>query len=199
MPIQTLHIRSKDTDLTITLGEKRKWLSGNGNNIPSFEIFTSPDWRGTEGTIYFDYPLYSHGNIIKDIRFTFKAGRIVKAEAGQNEKLLQELIGQKNANKIGEYSLTDTRFSKINRFMANTLYDENYGGEWGNTHIAVGSSYHEAYAGERSGVTRKEWARLGFNESPAHTDIMATSDRVVEARLKGRARKVIYAKGHFVM
>jgi Leucyl aminopeptidase (aminopeptidase T) len=63
LPIEKFHIVSKDTDLYITLGEKRVWRGGRGANIPSFEIFTSPDWRGTEGKIYFDYPLYRYGNL----------------------------------------------------------------------------------------------------------------------------------------
>lgn len=198
LPIDTLHVVSKDTDLIVKIGADRKWLAGSGHNIPSFEIFTSPDWRGTEGHIYFDYPLYHRGNVIKDIRLTFKNGEIIEAKAGQNEALLKQLIAQKNANKIGEYSLTDIDFSKINRFMANTLYDENFGGEWGNTHLAVGSSYHEAYTGDRTSVSDEKWAELGFNESPEHTDIMATNDRIVEATLLDGTKKVIYAKGHFV-
>lgn len=197
LPIDTLNVRSKDTDLIVKLGKDRKWLAGSGHNIPSFEIFTSPDWRGTEGHIYFDYPLYRYGNVIKDIRLTFKNGEIVQVQAGQNETLLTQLIAQKNANKIGEYSLTDTNFSKINKFMANTLYDENYGGEWGNTHLAVGSSYHEAYTGDRTAMSDAKWVELGFNESPEHTDIMATHDRTVEATLLDGTKKIIYAKGHF--
>lgn len=197
LPIDTLHVRSKDTDLTIKLGESRQWLSGGGHNIPSFEIFTSPDWRGTEGHIYFDYPLYRYGNLIKDIRLTFKDGKIVEAKAGTNQKLLQELVGQTNADRIGEYSLTDTNHSHINKFMANTLFDENYGGKWGNTHLAVGSSYHDAYIGDKKSMKKADWARLGFNDSPEHTDIMATHDRVVEATLRNGTKRVIYAKGHF--
>ncbi len=197
LPISTLHLTAKDTDLTIALGQDRKWLSGGGANIPSFEIFTSPDWRGTQGHIYFDYPLYRSGTVMKDIRLTFKDGQIVQAQAGTNEKHLHEMIKQTNPDKIGEYSLTDSDFSKINTFMANTLYDENYGGEWGNTHLAVGSSYHHAYTGDIAATTAKQWKALGFNELPEHTDIMATHDRVVEATLKDGTKKVIYAKGHF--
>jgi aminopeptidase len=196
-------------------------MGGSGRNIPSFELFTSPDWRGTEGHIFFDYPLYRYGNLIKDIRLEFKAGQVVKATASQNEKLLQELVKQKNADKVGEYSLTDKRYSHITKFMANTLYDENFGGEWGNTHLALGTSYHEAYRGDMgtppkgksqpstvgsegtdegaipSVRTEEEWMALGFNESPEHTDIIATNDRLVEAHLTDGSKKVIYAKGEF--
>ena len=197
MPIEKLHLQSKETDLWITLGEQRQWLAGSGRNIPSFEMFVSPDWRGTEGHIYFDYPLYRYGNIIKDIRFTFKKGIIVEAKAQKNEKLLKELIKQTNANKVGEYSLTDTRFSHIDAFMANTLYDENYGGTHGNTHLAVGSSYHESYAGDVKTLKPADFKRLGFNESPEHTDIISTHDRVVTAHMKDGSTKIIYAKGQF--
>jgi aminopeptidase len=58
LQIDTLHITGEDVDLHIRIGEHRKWLSGGGKNIPSFEIFTSPDWRGTNGTIRFNQPLY---------------------------------------------------------------------------------------------------------------------------------------------
>lgn len=219
LSIEKLHVTSKDTDLWIKLGPNRQFLGGSGRNIPSFELFTSPDWRGTEGHIYFDYPLYRYGNLIKDIRLEFKAGQVIKATASQNEALLKELVKQKNADKVGEYSLTDKRYSHITKFMANTLYDENFGGEWGNTHLALGTSYHEALRedhddhkkaqpssvgseGEDEGAlpnarTEDEWMELGFNESPEHTDIIATNDRIVEAHLSDGIKKVIYAKGEF--
>lgn len=199
MPIAAVHVKAKDTDLTVSMGEKRQWLGGGGRNIPSFEIFTSPDWRGTEGHIYFDYPLYRYGNLITDVRLSFKKGRVVKAGALKNDKLIKELVRQKNADKVGEYSLTDIRFSHIDAFMANTLYDENYGGTWGNTHLALGSSYHEAYTGDVSRVTASGWRALGFNDSIEHTDIIATTDRVVEAIMRNGSRRVIYRKGQFVV
>ncbi len=197
LPIEKLHVTAENTDLWITMGEKRKWNGGGGRNIPSFEIFTSPDWRGTQGHIYFDYPLYRFGNLIKGIYLEFKDGVVVKAKAEKNQKLLQEFIKQENADKIGEYSLTDRRHSHITKFMANTLYDENFGGEWGNTHLALGTSYHDTYAGKPSELKEKDWKELGFNESPEHTDIMATTNRRVEAFLKGGKKKLIYKDGEF--
>jgi len=199
LPINKLHVEAQGTDLWITLGEKRKWLGGSGRNIPSFEIFTSPDWRGTKGKISFDLPLYRYGNVIKDIKLEFKAGRIVNYSASQNEKLLAELINQKNANKIGEFSLTDNRFSNISKFMADSLYDENFGGKYGNTHLAVGKSYHDTYNGDASKMTEAQFAELGFNHSVEHTDIIATTDRTVTALLHDGSEKVIYRKGKFVI
>ena len=197
MPIERLHVTAPKTDLWITLGEKRRWLGGSGRNIPSFEIFTSPDWRGTEGTIAFDLPLFRHGNLVKGITLDFQNGKVVKASARTNGKFLQEMIRQKNANKIGEFSLTDRRFSRITRYMANTLYTENFGGDYGNTHLAVGNAYHDTYAGDPKTLTGKEFARLGFNESAEHTDIIATTDRRVEAVLTDGRKTVIYEGGQF--
>ena len=199
MNIQKLHVVAKDTDLWITVGKNRKWLGGGGRNIPSFEVFTSPDWRGTEGYIYFDYPLYRYGNIIKDIRLTFKNGRVMKASASKNEQLLRALIAQKNADKIGEYSLTDTRFSHISIFMANTLYDENFGGKWGNTHVALGTSYHDTYTKESKTLSTQKLRELGYNESPEHCDIMATHNRTVEATVANGTKKIIYKDGKFTL
>ena len=129
----------------------------------------------------------------------FKDGIVVKANAAKNEKLLQEMIAQKNANKIGEFSLTDKRFSKIGKFMANTLYDENFGGQFGNSHLAVGTSYHDCYNGDIKSMTEKDWERLGFNESVEHCDIINTNDKIVEAILKDRSKKIIYRSGQFMI
>ena len=120
LEIVKVNVKSDKTDLNITIGDKRQWLGGGGRNIPSFEIFTSPDWRGTNGHIFFDQPLYRSGNLIKNIRLEFKDGKVVNATAGYGQKFLEELIKIKNSDKIGEFSLTDKRFSKIPQFMAET-------------------------------------------------------------------------------
>src|SRR3989338_4433595 len=76
-----LHAVGPDMDLSIKLGEKRNWLAGSGRNIPSFEIFTSPDWRGTNGWIRFNQPLYRYSNKITGIELWFKNGLVVKSKA----------------------------------------------------------------------------------------------------------------------
>lgn len=199
MPIKSFQVQSRETDLTILYGEKRKFMGGSGRNIPSFELFTSPDWRGTEGTISFDQPLYRYGSLITDISLTFQQGKVIKATASKNEHLLKELIKQENADKIGEFSLTDKRFSRIDKFMADTLFDENFGGKWGNTHVALGTSYHDCFAGDPAKLTEKDWEELGYNESPEHCDIIATADRTVTATMQDGSKKVIYAKGEFLV
>lgn len=199
MPIEKLHVEGDDASLWITLGEKRQWLGGRGANIPSFELFTSPDWRGTSGWIRFNQPLYRYGNLIEGIRLEFKKGKVTKATAKKNQKVLREMIKVENADKVGEFSLTDRRLSRITKFMANTLYDENMGGRYGNTHIALGKSYTDAYTGSQSRVTKAGWKKLGFNNSAVHTDIISTTNRTVTAHLRDGNEQVIYKNGKFVI
>ena len=197
MPIEKLHVEAADTDLWVAIGENRKWLGGSGRNIPSFELFISPDWRGTEGRIRFTEPLYRYGNLIKDAYLEFKDGRVTKATASEGEAILKEMIAVENADKIGEFSLTDRRFSRITKFMGETLFDENVGGKNGNTHIAVGAAYRDSFTGDQTSVFEKEWESMGFNNSVVHTDIVATSNRVVTAYLKDGSSQVIYRDGEY--
>jgi aminopeptidase len=197
LEIERVHVEGEDADLWVTIGEQRRWLGGRGRNIPSFELFTSPDWRGTEGWIRFNQPLYRYGNLVKGISLRFEDGRVVESSAEQNEVVLKEMIATEGADRVGEFSLTDKRLSRITRFMAHTLYDENVGGPFGNTHVALGRSYQDAFDGDPSGVATEEWERLGFNNSSVHTDIVSTADRVVTAQLRGGGEKVIYRDGEF--
>ncbi len=199
MEIEYLEVKGPDVDLTIKLGADRIWQGGSGRNIPSFEFFTSPDWRGTNGWITFNQPLYRYGSIVKNVRLEFKDGLIVKASAEQGDKLVQEMLKTKNANKIGEYSLTDKRMSRITHVMAETLFDENIGGPFGNTHLAIGKSYKDCYRGDARKLTPEDWEAIGFNDSAEHTDIISTTDRTVTATLVDGTKKVIYKDGMFVI
>lgn len=194
-----LHIEGPDADLWLSLGEKRAWLGGSGRNMPSFELFTSPDWRGTEGWVRFNQPLYRYGNRIEGIELTFKKGKVVKATAKTNEALLKQMIATPGADMVGEFSLTDGRFSRITKFMAETLYDENIGGPQGNTHIAVGMSYRDCYSGDVKKMTSALAKKLGYNDSSVHCDIVSTAQRIVTATLKKGGEVVIYKDGKFVL
>lgn len=197
LKIDKLHVVGEGTDIWLKIGADRVWNGGGGRNIPSFEIFTSPDWRGTEGHIHFNEPLYRYGNLIEDIDLVFKAGVVVKAQAKKGDQFLQAMLKTPNANKLGEFSLTDGRMSRITHPMAETLFDENMGGKFGNMHLAIGMSYHDCYRGDASQVSKKTWAKLGFNDSAEHTDIVQTTDRTVTAILADGSEKIIYQKGQF--
>ena len=116
-----------------------------------------------------------------------------KGDAFTNKQLSMD----KGARRIGEFSLTDKRFSKINRFMASTLYDENYGGRYGNCHLAVGSSYTDTYDGDPATLTKEMKAKLGFNDSALHWDLVNTEKKTVTAHLRSGEQVVVYENGMF--
>jgi aminopeptidase len=198
MDVKHYHIESTQIDLKVTPGNRRKWIGLSGHNIPSFEIFTSPDWRGTEGVYYADQPSFRSGNYVEQVKLTFKKGSVTKVEAKKGVDFVKnQLAMDKGARRIGEFSLTDKRFSKINKFMANTLFDENYGGKNGNCHLAVGSSYTNTYDGDPSRLTTKRKDALGFNDSALHWDLVNTEKKTVTAHLKSGKTIIIYEKGMF--
>lgn len=199
MSIEWVHMVGEDMDIKIKLGANRIWQGGSGRNIPSFEIFTSPDWRGTEGWIKFNQPVYRYGQVMKDVYLRFEKGLVVEAKAKVGNKLLQQMFKSKNADRAGEFSLTDKRMSRISHVMAETLFDENIGGPFGNTHIAVGMAYKDCYRGDARTVSKKQWEEMGYNDSAEHTDIVSTTDRTVTATLTDGSEVVIYKDGVFVM
>lgn len=198
MKVKFLHVESDNIDLEITPGEKRQWIGISGRNIPSFEIFVSPDWRGTRGQYHADQPSYRSGNRVEGVRLEFNKGKVIKvsSETGQ-EFVKKQLQMDKGADKVGEFSLTDRRFSRINRFMANTLFDENYGGKYGNCHIALGSSYSNTYTGDSKRLNQALKQKLGFNESALHWDLVNTEKKRVTAHLQTGKAITIYENGRF--
>ena len=198
MQVAAYHVESDRIDLMLTPGQQRRWVGVSGHNIPSFELFLSPDWRGTQGVYYANQPSFHNGNYVEGVRLEFKKGAAIKMQARKGANFVKkQLAMDTGANKVGEFSLTDTRFSKIDRFMANTLYDENYGGRYGNCHLAVGSSYTDTYAGNPARLTREIKAQLGFNDSALHWDLINTEEKRVTAQLKSGKKLVIYEKGKF--
>ncbi len=198
LPVKKYLVSSKSVDLEITPGEKRRFVGISGHNIPSFELYTSPDWRGTRGTYYADQPSFRSGNYVKGVKLVFEKGRAVKISAEQGDAFVKKTLSMdKGAAQIGEFSLTDIRFSKIDKFMADTLFDENYGGKFGNCHLAVGSSYSDTFAGDPKKLTKKIKQELGFNDSALHWDLVNTEDKVVEAVLKNGKKIIVYEKGKF--
>jgi aminopeptidase len=197
--IDYLEVKGDDIDLKIGLGAEKIWNGGSGRNIPSFEFFTSPDWRRVDGWVKFNQPVYRYGQIISDVNFKVKEGLIIEAKAKKGDKFLQEMLKTKNANKFGEFSLTDKRTSRISHVMAETLFDENIGGPFGNTHLAIGKAYKDCYRGDASEVTLEEWEKMGYNDSAEHTDIVSTTDRTVIAYLTDGTSLVIYKDGKFTL
>jgi aminopeptidase len=196
--VKYFRVESKNMDIKIYSGEKRQWLGVSGHNIPSFEIFMSPDFHHTEGKFFADIPSFVNGNYVKGIELEFKRGKIVSAKAEENDEFLNEYIKTDNgARQIGEFALVDKRFSKIDKFMADTLFDENFGGKYGSMHVALGNSYLDTYTGNQAKLSEEDKKKLGFNASAIHWDIINSEDKVVTAHLTNGKTTVIYENGVF--
>jgi len=198
MDVTYYHVESEGIDLKIRPGDRRRWIGISGHNIPSFELFISPDWRGTEGTYFANQPSFRSGNLVEGVRLVFKRGSVSETKAKKGESFTKkQLLMDKGARRVGEFSLTDKRFSKINRFMASTLYDENYGGRYGNCHLAVGASYTDTYDGDPAKLTKNMKDKLGFNDSALHWDLVNTEKKTVTAHLASGKNVVVYENGMF--
>lgn len=200
MDVEYYHVQSASTDLKVFPGESRRWIGVSGHNIPSFELFMSPDCRHTEGTYHADQPSYRSGNLVKGVTLKFDQGkaRVAGAEMGA-EFVRTQLEMDPGACQLGEFSLTDKRFSRINAFMAHTLFDENYGGDQGNCHVAVGASYADTFAGEQAALTEARKKELGFNDSALHWDLVNTESKTVMAVGPDGKKTLIYEQGMFTM
>lgn len=199
LDVEYYHVESTSTDLKVYPGQSRRWIGVSGHNIPSFELFLSPNYHLTSGIYHADQPSYRSGNLVKGVTLEFKQGRarLVKADEGE-DFVRSQLKMDQGACQLGEFSLTDKRFSPIDTFMAHTLFDENYGGDHGNCHVAVGASYADTYAGNPADLTQELKQELGFNDSALHWDLVNTEPKKVTAFLHDGTKTVIYENGMFI-
>jgi aminopeptidase len=195
--LRQLRVKGEDVDLTFSLIPETKWLGGRGKNIPSYEVFTSPNCWKTEGWIRSNQVLLRGGAAIVNPEFHFEAGTLTKATASKGQSTLDALLQTPGMDRVGEISLTDKRSSPISKPLGLTLFDENLGGEFGNFHLALGNSFHDAFNGSHPPQSEAEWQALGFNSSKAHADFVSTSDREVTATLESGEERVIYKDGQF--
>ncbi|HEX2965141.1 MAG TPA: aminopeptidase [Syntrophorhabdaceae bacterium] len=198
LKVKAFQIASDNVDLLITPGERRKWAGVSGHNIPSFEVFLSPDWRGTEGTYFSNLPSFRSGNYVEGVRLKFEKGRVVETLTESGEEFTKKQLSMdEGACRVGEFSLTDRRFSRISKFMADTLFDENFGGKQGNCHVALGSSYADTYNGNPAEIKGAKKKALGFNDSALHWDLVNTEKKTVTAHLTNGKKLVVYHNGIF--
>ncbi|MBU4192502.1 MAG: aminopeptidase, partial [Proteobacteria bacterium] len=180
--IARLHVESEDVDLTVPMGENRRFVGVSGANIPGYEIYFAPDARGVSGTYYADQPTLRYGHLVMGAVLEFTDGVAARVEAGRGQVFLQnQMHSDSGARRVGEFSLTDKRFSRVDRFMAHTLLDENCGGATGNCHLALGGSVLESFSGPPELLTPELAASLGFNASDMHWDLVNTQPKRVTA------------------
>ena len=200
MKIEYVHVVGPDEDLKVRIWWDRSWAAWRVCNIPSFEIFTSPDCRDINGRVRFNQPLYRYGSLIEWIELEFKDGEVIKASAKKNDHILQDMLKIEWMRHVWEFSLTDARTSKITKFMAETLFDENVWWQYGNTHIALGMAFDECYNWDQSKLGNSEFKKsIWLNSSAEHVDIISTANRTVTAILGDGSEKIIYENWMFTI
>jgi aminopeptidase len=138
-------------------------------NLPTEEVFTSPDWRRTEGTVRSTMPLSVTGAVVRDLQVRFKGGKVVDVSASAGAEIIRsQLEADPQATYLGEVALVDgdSAVKKTGLVFQNTLFDEN-----ATCHIAYGAGLPMAVEGT-DGLTPDELIALGVNVSRVHTDFM---------------------------
>jgi aminopeptidase len=174
----SIRFRGPGTDLTVGLMRRSRWGAGSAEtvdgrayvpNMPTEEVFTTPDRRRTEGTVRSTKPLALGGNIVRDLELRFEGGRAVEANASSGADVVREqLRTDTGAAMLGELALVDgdSRVGRSGLIFLNTLFDEN-----ASCHIALGAGLLEG-VGDGDDVSDAELEELGFNISAVHTDFM---------------------------
>jgi aminopeptidase len=165
-----LRYRGPGTDLTVGLLREARWMSAlfrtaSGReyvpNMPTEEIFTTPDARRADGVISSSRPLALLGDVVEGLKLTVADGRIVGVDADHGAELVRaQIAGDERAAYFGELALVDgsSRVGRTGITFFDTLFDEN-----ATCHIAYGFGIPETFDGEPS---------EGMNVSNVHTDFM---------------------------
>ncbi len=173
-----LRFRGPGTDLTIGLIPGAHWCTAaeetvDGRrhivNMPTEEVFATPDRRRTEGVVRSTKPLALTGQIVRDLEVRFEGGRAVEVKASSGADLVREqLRSDEGACMLGEVALVDgdSRVGRTGLVFFNTLFDENAA-----CHIAYGAGILEAIEGGGE-LSEEQLAELGYNTSGVHTDFM---------------------------
>lgn len=205
LKIKELHYTNRrGTDLKIELLEKSIWCGASDKtksgqefiaNIPTQEVFTTPNRLGTNGKVYSSKPLIYNGGLIDDFWIEFKNGKVVGYDAKEGLETLKGIIeSDDNASYLGEVALVDynSPISKSGIIHYETLYDEN-----ASCHLALGVGFTECVEGS-SNKTKEELLELGFNYSDNHVDFMiGTEDLNIVATTFDNKKIEIFKNGNF--
>jgi aminopeptidase len=165
-----LRYRGPGTDLTVGLLPDVRWLGGGSDtstgipyvaNMPTEEVFTSPDARRAEGTICSTLPLSLAGQMVRGLELTFEQGRAVQVEAESGADLVRSHFATiENADRLGEVALVtkESRVGQTGTLFYDTLFDEN-----ATCHIAYGAGFPFLADGDPGD---------GLNAANTHVDFM---------------------------
>ena len=145
--VDELRIVAENTDLTMSV-KGRLWQNSAGKgNMPDGEIYTGPIEESANGKIKFSYPLIDKSKKIENVELTFKDGEVIETKASSGKKILDKLLQNPGATRIGEVAIgTNMEHQK---FIGNISFDEKMGGT---VHIAIGNGYPETGSKQQSTI-----------------------------------------------
>ncbi|MGI6523734.1 MAG: aminopeptidase [Bdellovibrionota bacterium] len=174
-----LHYKnSLGTDITVGLTAASNWRDVGAEtvdgtyffkNIPTEEIYTSPDRNRADGVVFSSMPLNHCGTLIENFSITFKDGRITDYRAEKGYDTLKEIIEiDEGAKHLGEVALVpyNNPIRETGVLFLNTLFDEN-----ASCHMAIGRGFPDCYSGGLE-MTKEELLAAGINDSVTHVDFM---------------------------
>ena len=181
--LRSLHYSSANgTDLTIGLIPTAEFHAGRDTtvqgvdydpNMPTEEVYTSPDYRTAEGIVYATKPLSYQGQLVENFSVRFEKGRAVEVRAEKGQSVLEEIIGMDDGcHYLGECALVpkESPISQSGLLFYSTLFDEN-----ASCHLALGFGFEECLKGFEN-MTKEEIHAAGVNDAGNHTDFMIGSD-----------------------
>jgi aminopeptidase len=198
LDLDAVHYVGDGTDLTVGLLAGGRWRGGSERtdagvefmpNLPTEEVFTSPDRRRADGTMTLTRPLVMPraGALVEGLRVEFAGGRIVDVHAERGEDAIRaELGADEGARSLGEVSLVDggSRVRAAGVIFHDTLYDENAG-----CHVAWGQGFPMTIDGGTS-MAPDELYERGINRSSVHTDVVIGGPGVSVEGLTADGRSV---------
>jgi aminopeptidase len=168
-------LRGPGTDLTVGLLPSSRWVTAGFEtvdgifhhaNVPSEEVFTTPDPERVDGVVTATKPLFVSGATVSGLTVRFQGGRAVAVDAEENAEVLRGLVARDDGGgRLGELALVDGdgRIGPLGTVFYDTLLDENAA-----SHVALGAGY-------QTGVDAEE-DRARVNTSQIHVDFMIGSE-----------------------
>ena len=154
--LRELHYRSANgTDFKVGLIPTAQFHAGRDTtmqgvvydpNMPTEEVFTSPDRRTAEGIVYATKPLSYQGQLVENFSVRFEKGRAVEVKAEKGQDVLEQIIGMdEGCHYLGEVALVpkESPIHQSGLLFYNTLFDENAA-----CHLALGFGFAFVISGE---------------------------------------------------
>jgi aminopeptidase len=174
-----VRFRGPGTDLTLGLIAGAHWGSATNTtasgiehlpNLPTEEVFTSPDWRRADGHVRSTAPLIAAGTRVDGLELRFENGKIVDVQAETGAEIIRQQVAMdEQAPYLAEIALVDgdSAVKKTGLVFHDTLFDEN-----ATCHIAFGRGFPHVLGSEGATLSREELLARGVNVATVHTDFM---------------------------